>query len=78
MVFVWLQEKGANKNNRTKEHGWHQNKDYVGGATSWSSNWTSTVKNAIEIDSFTFLGQLLAALFITPSLSAFFHIDGFR
>ena len=24
---------------KTKEYVWHQNKDYVGGATCWSSNW---------------------------------------
>ena len=26
-------ENGANENNRTKEHVWHQNEDYVVGAT---------------------------------------------
>ena len=26
-------EKGTNMNNRTMEYGWHQSKDYVGGAT---------------------------------------------
>ena len=39
IVFVWSQKMGANKNNRTKEYGICQNKDYVGEATCWSSNW---------------------------------------
>ena len=26
-------KKGANRNKRTMEYGWRQNKDYVGGAT---------------------------------------------
>ena len=34
-LLCWsdLTKKGANMNNRTKEYGWRQNKDYVGGAT---------------------------------------------
>ena len=39
IVFVWMQYKGTNMNNRTKNDGWCQNKNYVVGTTCWSSKW---------------------------------------
>ena len=43
IMFVWLQYKGGNANNRTKDDGWLQNKDFVGGATCWSSKWVYNI-----------------------------------
>ena len=44
-LFSW-DESGANNSKEseeafceTKEYLWRENKDYVGGATCWSSNW---------------------------------------
>ena len=47
IVFVWSQCKGANMNNRAKDDGWLQNKDYVVGATCWSSKWVYNNCNTI-------------------------------
>ena len=44
-----IAKKGDNKNNRTKEHGWPQNKDYVGGETCWSSNWLYNICKCTKI-----------------------------